>query len=143
MALSREQIMAIDDGEREEVTIPAWGGSVWVRTLSADEKDYWERGLDAGSDASTEEKLSKRYDRLRARTAVLSCCDAQGAPLFVMQDMEWLGRKSAKALDKIWDVFVRLNAIGKEEVEALTKNSVPIEPALSGSISPSPSVDAL
>ncbi len=136
MALTREQILAIDDSEREEVIIPEWGGSVWVRVLSSNEKDYWEKSMQAGDEATPDERLSKRYDHLRARTAVLSCCDAQGAPLFVLSDEEWLGRKSAKALDKIWDVFVRINALSKDEQEALEKKSAPIEPTPSGSTSP-------
>ena len=144
MALTREQILAIQDGEREEVQIPAWGGSVFVKVLSAAEKDYWEKMLQPpdGAEATNQQKLDARYDNLRARTAVLATCDEQGMPLFTFADAEWLGSKSGKALDKIWEVFVRLNELGKDEIEALKKNSVPTLPIASGSILPLPSADA-
>ncbi len=136
MALTREQILAANDDEREEVTVPEWGGSVFVKVLSGAERDAWEGSMQADEDASPDEKLERRFGNLRARSAVLSCCDAQGAPLFVLADAEWLGRKSSKALDKIWDTFVRINAIRKEEVEALAKNSVPTPPDAFGLTSP-------
>ena len=128
MALTREQILSVDDGEREEVTIPEWNGSVFVKVLSAIEKDYWEKKLQPiptsdDDEPTPEAKLNARFDNVRARTAVLACCDASGAPLFVMTDVEWLGKKSGKALDKIWTVFTRLNGIGQEEVDTLVKNS--------------------
>jgi hypothetical protein len=136
MALTRDQILAVNDDEQEEVQIPAWGGSVWVRVLSGAERDQWESSMQSDDDATPAEKQARRFGNLRARSAVLSVCDEQGAPLFVWQDAEWLGKKSSKALDKIWDVFLRINAIRKEEVEELTKNSETTPNDASGSTLP-------
>ncbi len=136
MALTREQILAAQDDERELVDVPQWGGAVFVKVLSGAERDQWEGSMQVDDDASPEERHAKRFGNLRARSAVLSVCDEQGAPLFTMADAHWLGGKSSKALDKIWEVFIRINAIRKEEVDELTKNSETTPNDASGSTSP-------
>lgn len=147
MALTREQILSINDGEFEEVFIPEWQGSIFVKVLSASEKDAWEKSLQAvpmegTKEATEQQKLDARYDNLRAKSAVWATCDAQGAPLFVLADAEWLGSKSGKALDKIWEVFIRLNELSKDDIEELKKNSAPTPSTDSGTTLPSPLADA-
>ena len=43
--------------------------------------------------------------------------------MFTDRDVERLGKKSALALDRIYEVAQRLNGIGKKEIDELTKNS--------------------
>ena len=113
--LSRESILGHDDLKREELPIPEWGGSVFVRTLTASERDQFEDRVLA------DKKTTKRD--IRALLAVASVCDEQGKPLFTPADVPQLGRKSAAALDRIFDVAMRLSRIGKQDVEELEKNS--------------------
>jgi hypothetical protein len=51
MALNKDQILHADDLPRREVQTPEWGGSVFVRALTGDERDSYE-GEMLGSDGT-------------------------------------------------------------------------------------------
>ncbi len=97
---------------RELVSVPEWGGDVWVRTLTASERDQlemeWER--------------TKRV-HFRARLVYYCACDDQGKDLFRAEDIPILGGHSTSALTRICDVAFRLNKFTREEVEELEKKS--------------------
>ena len=59
---------------------------------------------------------------LRAKLIVLTVVGDMGEKLFTEADIEAIGGKSAKALDRIFMVAQRINGIGQKEVEELTKN---------------------
>lgn len=109
--LTREQILGAADFKVEEVPVPEWGGSVFVRTLSAGERDRWELYLLEG----------KRED-VRATLAARAACDAEGKLLFEPADIKALSAKSAAALSRIFDAAIKLNKVSKDDVEELEKN---------------------
>jgi hypothetical protein len=113
MTLSRDAILQCAPVlPKELVEVPEWGGSVWVRTVSASERDKlemeWER--------------TKRV-HFRARLVFVCACDEAGAPLFRETDIPCLGAKSTTAVTRICDVAFRLNGFTKTEIEELEKNS--------------------
>ena len=130
--LTREQILQADDLTKELVHCPEWGGDVYVRTLTGEERDRFEGDmlLDPEEDQRT------RFANLRARLAVLALCDEKGMPLFFLHDLEALGKKSSIALDRVFDVARKLSGMRQEDVETLTKNFVAVPDAASGSASP-------
>ena len=127
--LSRDDILGSDDLARELVETPEWGGEVYVRCLTGAERDRFE--ADMLQDEETDSR--KRFYNLRARLVVLAVCDDHNLPLFMLNDVEALGRKSAKVLDRLFSVAQRLSGMTKEDVEALTKNSVTTLDDASGS----------
>jgi len=131
--LSREDILGADDLERELVYVPEWQGEVFVRCLTGAERDRFE--ADMLSDP--EEDSRKRFYNLRARLVVLSVCDDKGMPLFMLNDVDSLSRKSAKVLDRLFTVAQRLSGMTKEDVDTLTKNSASVPSDGSGSDLPS------
>ena len=110
--LSKDAILAADDLPRETVNVPEWGGEVLVRTMSGTDRDAFEASL-----------LEKdgRMENVRARLVALTLCDAQGDRLFNDSEIAALGRKSARALDRVFAVAQRLNGIGVEQVDAAKK----------------------
>jgi hypothetical protein len=128
--LNREQILALDDLQREPVEIPEWQGTYYVRMMTGEEKSWLEAQMvDAnGEDLPHEERIS----RMRACTAVVTTCHADGTAVFVLADAARLAKKAANALDRIWDVASRLNKLTQHEVDALTKNSEPAQNGDSG-----------
>ena len=110
--LSKDAILAADDLPRETVIIPEWGGEVLVRTMSGTDRDAFEASL-----------LEKdgRMENVRARLVALTLCDLQGDRLFNDSEIAALGRKSARALDRVFSVAQRLNGIGVEQVDAAKK----------------------
>jgi hypothetical protein len=109
--LNRESILSADDLARERVDLPEWGGFVHVRTLTAGERDRFE-GWTQGD----------RFDRFRAKLAVLAVCDEEGRRVFTDDDIEPLAAKSTKPLDRIAEAAFRLNRFTPEDLEAIRGN---------------------
>lgn len=114
--LTKDQIFSASDLPTEEVQVPEWGGSVFVRTMSGIERDGFEQGIVEARKSGTE------LVNIRARLAVKVVCDSDGKRLFTDDDAAALGKKSGRALDRIFDVAQRLNGIGEKEVAELEGN---------------------
>lgn len=119
IVLKREDILAIEDIQKELVEIPEWGGSVWVYGMTAAERDHLEKGLiqTKGKDVQT------NLENIRAKLAVICVRDEDGKRIFNEADIHELGRKSASALDRIFDVAQRLSGLSTRDIEELSKNS--------------------
>lgn len=115
--LSREQILQHDDLQKELVSVPEWGGEVWVRAMTGAEKDRFEILM-----AESRTKHDGYAPNLRATLASLTVCDAQGGRLFSVEEAEALGEKSSVPLDRIWLVASRINHLTQEEMEKLEGN---------------------
>lgn len=109
--LTRESILASEDLKREEIKVPEWGGSVYVRTMTAGERDEFEIA----------HSLNPEKD-VRARLAVATVCDADGVLLFTPADIAKLTRKSAAPLDRIFARAMKLNRISAADIEELKGN---------------------
>ncbi len=122
MALSKDDILKAKDAKLEEVHVPEWGGSVFIRSMTGVERDSF--------DASnfTKDRKGGEYQvnlaNMRARLLSLTICDENGVRLF--EDAGKLGGKSAKVLSRLFEIAQRLSGITKEEVEDAAKNSEPV-----------------
>lgn len=114
--LNREDVIGADDLVTELVDVIEWGGSVCVRTMMAVERDAFEANM------LNEDETEHRLENLRARLVAACVVDEDGNCLFSEDDVEALGRKSARAMDRLFDVAQRLNGMGPEAVKELTKN---------------------
>lgn len=118
MLLSRDDILNANDYEYEDVEVPEWGGTVRVRTMTGLERDSFE-----GSVFEMKGKDSKvNFKNFRAKLCACCMVNADNMRMFSDADVEELGKKSAKALERVFTVAQRLNGIGSKEVEELTKN---------------------
>ena len=108
LILNRDAILAADDLKRESVEIPEWGGTVWVRVMTGAERDDWERQILDSRGLDNKTNLSNA----RARLAVLCACGENGERLFGDEDLDAVGGKSAAALERIFDLALKLNRIG-------------------------------
>jgi len=115
--LSKDEILAADDLKIETVEVPEWGGAVIVRTMSGVERDQFEASM---VNAETRER---NLENFRARLCAMTMVNEKGRRLFPNpEDVKKLGKKSSRALDRVMAVAQRLNGIGPEDVEELTKN---------------------
>lgn len=116
--LSKEAILAAQDVVTELVEVPEWGGSVRVRGLTGAERDAFEGETIQrnGRDVKTNTR------NLRARLVVLSVVDDAGVRLFAFHDIEALGEKSARALDRIFAVAMRLSGLRDEDVAEMAED---------------------
>lgn len=113
--LSRDAILSAPDLEYEDVRVPEWGGVVRVRGMTGAERDQWEAALLDG-----DKKLTRR--QVRATLVALTVVDEQGRRLFSEEDVERLGAKSARALQRVFNVAQRLSRLSLEDVEKLEGN---------------------
>ena len=111
--LSKEDILNASDIDYVEVAVPEWGGIVRVSTITGQAKDKLEMAL-SGKNSS--------LDNVRARIIALCVVDDNDALMFSDADVVKLGKKSAKALERVFQAAQKLNAIGDAEVESLAKN---------------------
>ena len=117
MALSREEILGAQDRDMEEVPVPEWGGTVFVRAIGATAKERIAQGM------LDENGKATNMVGFRAAFAAGSICDQAGNLLFSARDIEVLGEKSEKALDRVLDVGRRLSKMEAGGVEAEVGNS--------------------
>lgn len=118
--LSRDQILGAKDLITEDVDVPEWGGMVRVKGLSGAERDRFEASIIGENTKNKRRNLAN----LRARMVSLTVVDAEGKTLFRPNDVEALGAKSAAALDRVFDVAMRLAGMRDEDVDELTENFI-------------------
>lgn len=118
--LSRDAILAADDLPTKDVPVPQWGGTVRVRSLTGAERDQFEGDIVA---ARRDGRVSP--GNIRARYAAMAIVGEDGNNLFTPADVEALGRKSAAALDKVYQEILSFNALTEADVEELAGNSEP------------------
>lgn len=113
MLLTKEQILSAQDLPTEDVSVPEWGGSVRVRGMTGSERDAWELlQLD-----------EKKPADIRATLVAFTLVDEKGALLFTPAEISALGKKSAKALQRVFRVAQKLSRITEADVKELEKNS--------------------
>jgi hypothetical protein len=112
--LTRDRILAAPALAAVRVEVPEWGGAVFVRAITAGERDVFERRAFEGP----------RKDLVRAALVVLCAADAQGRALFTDADVEALAQRDAAPMQRIFNAACRLNAIGPAEVAELEQSSV-------------------
>lgn len=112
--LSKDAILAADDRKTCDVTVPEWGGTVRIATMSASERDRWESETYGGDKPNTSD--------FRARFVALCLVGEDGRRLFTDREVGELGKKSAAALQKVFKVAQDLNALTVAEAEKIEKN---------------------
>lgn len=113
--LGRDEIIAVQDQKYEIVDVPEWGGSVRVKGLGGTERDSYEQSCMVGDGKVRRFSLENIRAKLAARTIV----DAAGERIFSDADIITLGRKSAAALDRVFESASRLSKLSKKDVEEL------------------------
>jgi len=114
MALSKAQILAVDDRLTKDIDVPEWGDSVLLRVMSGTERESFEREWQ-----STEDKLLPQYKLKMLRRCL---CDVDGKPLFDDTELAALGEKSALVIERLFKQCMRLNGFESGTVEEAAKN---------------------
>ena len=126
--LTRDMILKAEDAKLERVEVPEWGGAVYVRTMTAADRDVWELQTGEHRQAMVDEHGEDApahvlMQNLRARYVVFCACDASGAPLFTADDVEALGAKASGPVSRIFQVAKDLNGLGDDDVDELAGKS--------------------
>jgi len=117
--LTRAQILGAEDILTEEVDCPAWGGFVLVRGLTGAERDRFEMQI---MQQKGRKKVVWNKEHVRARLVVAGVIDEDGELVFSQSDIPAVSRKSAAALEPVFDTIRRLSGMTEADVEELSKN---------------------
>ncbi len=119
-----EDILAVDDRNMDVVNCPEWGCVVHVRTITADERDRWEKRFVEDAIAKRKRKQNVRdpYRHFRASFVQVCACRANGDPLFTTDQIPALSAKSAKVVDRIYEAARDLNGMSDEDADQLVGN---------------------
>ena len=116
--LSRNEILDIVDLPRETVNVPEWGGDVIVQGLNGTARDQYEiyMNIQRASGVSN-------IKNIRALLVSLCIIDSETDKLmFTIDDIPFLEKKSATALDRVFTIAYRLSGFGQKEIERLAEN---------------------
>lgn len=116
--LTREEILQAQDIEYEVVEVPEWGGEVRVRAMTAAERDAFEASILR----QTKSGVQVEMVNLRARLCAMTIVDEDGKRIFGDSDIAELGKKSAAALQRVFDAAMRLSKFGNEDIQNLAEN---------------------
>ena len=113
--LKRDDILGVVDVKMELVSVPECGGEILVKGMTGTERDSFEASIVKQKGKGQSVDMSN----IRAKLAAKSICDESGALLFTDADIKELGKKSASALQHIFEVAQRLSGIGDADVAEL------------------------
>jgi len=122
-SLTRADILGSNDLPTEKVECPEWGGYVYVKALTAAERDAWENSMfEIKQKHGQAPEMVPKRENTRARFCAVSMVDESGTLLFSAADVVALGSKSAKALDRVFGVAQRLSGLSNDDMDTLEKN---------------------
>ena len=107
--LSKTSILSVNDLQHEDVSVPAWGGTVRVRAMTGQERDEFRLALS--------QEGPTPVGQFAAALLVATIVDESGNRLFSADDMAALQQKSAASLDGPSSVAMRLNGLGGRAIE--------------------------
>jgi len=115
--LDRAGILAASDNVIEAVHVSEWGGVVHIRTISGADREAYENAVTLAQKGG---RLDARG--LRGKLLVRCICDEAGELLFTENDIAALAKKSARAIECLFDAAQHLNGLTEEDVEGLAGN---------------------
>lgn len=111
-ALTKAQVLSADDSETREIEVPEWGGTVLISAFTGKARDAMEQRFSDGN-----------VTNIRAYVCSLSIIDPETKELmFSSDEIDELGSKSGKALDRVFAEVQTLNALTNADVEELEGN---------------------
>lgn len=111
-ALDRAAILGADDIVTRRVRVPEWGGHVFVRSMTAGERDAFDAFVTSHADEP----------RVRAYIVALCAVDADGNRLFSADDVDALNAKCSAAMTEVFMAAREINKLFLDDSEDQEKN---------------------
>jgi hypothetical protein len=117
--LTFEQIIHTQDLPKELVTVPEWGGDVYIATMTAGDRDAYEMSV------ATMQNGKMKPDMRNIRAKLVSRClvDQDGDRICTEDKINDLSKKSSKVLDRLFDIASKINGINEVDQVKIAKNS--------------------
>jgi len=121
--LTREMILSLMDFEKEEVHVPEWNGSVYIRTMSALARDWMQVWFMKYSLQDDGQRDAAALIGMQAAMVSYCLCNEDGELLF--DDDEGraiLSRKNGQVISRLYDIASRVNKMDDDEVQGEKKD---------------------
>jgi hypothetical protein len=113
--LTRDAILRVTDLQQKAVDVPEWGGQVLVRELTASEVE--KIGFDM---ADGDGNVDKRRARgMMSRVVAWATIDQNGKRIFSEADVDALGQKSFKPVQRIANAVMQMSGMGAADEDDL------------------------
>ena len=113
--LTANDIFAVEDINIVPVEIPEWKGMVYVRAMSALEREQYFKRVRKSVGKGRKRHEQFIHERSTAILVAMTTCDAQGTLIFSLSQVDELSKKSSKAMDRISDVTAKLNGLTEDD----------------------------
>lgn len=110
----RETILTSSYAKLRPLHVPEWGCDVYVKALTARERDQFEIEMDDLKAAGR-----NRLENIRARLVAKTLCDESGTLQFSETDLDTLGSQPASALARVFDLATKLAGMGRNDLDEL------------------------
>lgn len=128
--LTRDMILKAQDYSKEEVDVPEWGGSIFLRQMTVTASDEMQQiflRLGGGGEINANQNGSIRDAQalkgLRVAMVSRCLCDDKGRLLFDDDEgRELLAQKSSVVIERLYDIAMRINKMAEEVVEEEKKD---------------------
>lgn len=116
--LTFDAIVSQQDLPKELVKVPEWGGEVYISTMTAADRDSYELSVANMQNG----KMKTNMQNIRAKLVARCLVDEDGKRIFSETQVDDLGKKSAKVLDRLFDIASRINGINEADQVEIAKN---------------------
>lgn len=113
MTLNKNAILAANDMPLQKVSVPEWGGEVYLRPMSGTARAEFELRL-VGAKKQSGEYIGPG---MRGFILVNTLCDADGGLLFTAADIDAIESKNATVLARLVDDAMRISGLGGDDDE--------------------------
>ncbi|WP_051711528.1 hypothetical protein [Andreprevotia chitinilytica] len=121
--LNRESILAAQDCITETVPVPEWGGEITVTEMTGEQSSrFWDEAFTHEGGRTVRKGTAAEF---AAALIVATTQDEDGLPLFLPSDIPALVRKSDRALNRVSDVALRLNKMGRYANDTVKNSAAP------------------
>jgi len=115
--LNLDQILNIDDAKFEEIEIPEWGDSVRVKAMTSGERDKYMKLI---SDKTHNGKVD--IQNVTAKLVIMTVVNEDNKLMFNDGHLDMLNKKSAKVLERIGKVALKLAGLDAKDINEAVKN---------------------
>ena len=110
--ISKTTLLSCNERRIEKVDLPLDGGHVFVRGLTAAERDGYEiASLETGHNSGS-----------RVMMLIQTVCDESGELVFTSKDAEAIGNMDIRAVQPIYNKALEMAYFTEEDVKGLEKN---------------------
>lgn len=112
--LTKKQIISAEDIQLIPIEVPEWQGTVYLKSISGKERDYFENII-----FDTNSSTTVRLKNFRARFLVKSICYKDGTLIFTDEEAETLGAKNGAVIDRLYEKAQEISGMRKKDINQM------------------------